>query len=421
MNGLTKNTLSMFRNKHISSGVFLSGWAFFLFLLFNTMSSSLHAQIESDERPLIDVKDGLSFQRDSIFKLNLRFRMQNRFGFQSVAGNPFEVKHFDARVRRMRLRLDGFLLNRKLQYYVQLSFSRWDQNLESGTVAQTVRDAILYYTVSKQFYVGFGQSKLPGNRQRVNSSGNLQFADRSIANATYNIDRDFGFFGYYTQPLGSTVLYLKGALTSGEGRNALAVNNGLCYTARAEWLPFGAFKQNTDYLEGDITFTETPKLSLACTYSFNDKAIFSAGQLGSMMPVAQDFQYLIGDLMFKYRGFSVLGEYFAKKAEYSVFTDPVDMRLRSIPAGTGYNLQLSYCTRKMYEPAIRFAGVVPDAASSAIRPTQHESWLGLTKYINGHRIKLQGNVIYNWQPGHFEPDNTGKNSWSCLFQAEFGI
>ncbi len=416
-----KSTLYMFKNNNTFRFYALPNvWvttAFFLFLC----GQNTFAQVESDERPLIEVKEGLSFQRDSIFKLNLRFRMQNRFGFQSVAGNPLEIKFFDARVRRMRLRLDGFLLSRKIQYYVQLSFSRWDQNLESGNVAQTVRDAILYYNINNRFYIGFGQSKLPGNRQRVTSSGNLQFADRSIANSNFNIDRDFGFFGYYTQPLGSSLLYLKGALTSGEGRNALAANNGLCYTARAEWLPLGAFSQNTDYLEGDITFTQTPKLSLAVTYSNNQKAVFSAGQLGFALPDPQNLQYWMGDMMFKYKGFAMLGEYFYKKTEYSVFQDPNDLRIRSIPAGTGYNLQLSYCTPNMYEPALRFAGFMPDKASADVRATQHENWLGLTKYLNGHRIKLQANLIYQWQPGHFVPDNSTKNNWSFLFQAEFGI
>jgi hypothetical protein len=84
-------------------------------------------------------------------------------------------------VRRLRLRLDGFVLQRRLQYYIQLSFSKADMELEGGTVPQTIRDAMVYYHFNKRFYLGFGQSKLPGNRQRVISSGNQQFADRSIA------------------------------------------------------------------------------------------------------------------------------------------------------------------------------------------------------------------------------------------------
>jgi hypothetical protein len=312
-------------------------------------------------------------------------------------------------------------MTRKLQYYVQLSFSRWDQNLDEGVIAQTVIDAILYYHVNDQLYFGFGQSKLPGNRQRVVSSGNLQFADRSIANSTFNIDRDFGFFGYYTLPVNQTVWYLKGAITAGEGRNAVSINNGLAYTGRIEFLPFGEFEQNTDYMEGDYTFTENPKLSLGVTYSYNHKAVFSRGQLGSVMPTVQDFRNFIADGLFKYRGFALLGEYFRKNAEYSVFYDPQDFLFKTIPAGNGFNTQMSYCFRNMYEPAIRFAGVVPDKNSSMFRASQREIWTGISKYLNGHRIKIQGNIIYNWFDKNFNPDNSGKNFWSVLFQVEYGL
>ncbi len=390
-----------------------------LFIMANSVD--LFSQIESDERPLIDVVDGLTFKRDSVFKLNLRFRMQNRFGLHSHDGNPLNVKHWEARVRRMRLRLDGYLISRKLQYYVQLSFSRWDQNLDEGVIAQTVRDAILYYHVNERLYFGFGQSKLPGNRQRVVSSGNLQFADRSIANSTFNIDRDFGFFSYYTLPVRQTIFYLKGAITSGEGRNAVSTNNGLSYTGRIEFLPFGEFASNTDYMEGDYTFTEKPKVSLGVTYSYNHKAVFSRGQLGFLMPAVQDFQTIIADGLVKYRGFALMGEYFRKVVDYSVYYVPSDLLFKTIPAGTGFNSQLSYCFRNMYEPAIRIAGIIPDDNSRVYRPSQKEIWTGVTKYLNGHRIKIQGNIIYNWYDNNFKPSNSGNNFWSVLFQVEFGL
>jgi hypothetical protein len=44
----------------------------------------------------------------------------------------------------------------------------------------------------------FGQTKLPGNNQRVVSSGSLEFTDRTINNSRFNIDRDFGLFLDYS-------------------------------------------------------------------------------------------------------------------------------------------------------------------------------------------------------------------------------
>ncbi|WP_050977556.1 hypothetical protein [Nitritalea halalkaliphila] len=96
-----------------------------------------HAQsVESDERAMIDVKDGVSFKRDSLFLMNLRFRMQNRAGFNTLAGDRAEVEAFEMRIRRLRLRFDGYVLSPKFQYYIQLSFSRADMDLELGEVAQ---------------------------------------------------------------------------------------------------------------------------------------------------------------------------------------------------------------------------------------------------------------------------------------------
>jgi phosphate-selective porin OprO and OprP len=133
---------------------------FILFFMAHLLCSNVNAQVESDERPLAISPDGISFHRDSIFHMNLRFRMQNRFGYLSTL-DGVEEAGFEAMVRRLRLRLDGYVLNRKIGYYIQLSFSRSDQDLASGTIAQTVRDAMVYYNFNKNFYMGFGQSKLP--------------------------------------------------------------------------------------------------------------------------------------------------------------------------------------------------------------------------------------------------------------------
>jgi hypothetical protein len=69
------------------------------------LCGTARAQTESDERALIDIHDGISISKDSLFLLNLRFRMQNRLGFTTVSGDDLSVKSVDARVRRLRLRL----------------------------------------------------------------------------------------------------------------------------------------------------------------------------------------------------------------------------------------------------------------------------------------------------------------------------
>ena len=87
-----------------------------IFLIINSAKS----QKETDERAFIDFHDGIGFHApDSMFFMNLRFRMQNRAGI--TTDEDFEITSVEATVRRLRLRFDGFVLNPKLTYYLQLA------------------------------------------------------------------------------------------------------------------------------------------------------------------------------------------------------------------------------------------------------------------------------------------------------------
>jgi hypothetical protein len=390
------------------------------FLLSSLLAATAFAQVETDERALLNVEDGISFRRDSLFLMNLRFRMQNRAGFNTIAGDNLRIGQYEFRVRRLRLRLDGYVLSPKFQYYIQLSFSKADLDLEAGEVAQPIRDAILYYTISPKFYVGFGQSKLPGNRQRVLSSGNLQFADRSIANAAFTIDRDFGLFAYFQQEFGEKgIFYAKGAISSGDGRNASVVNEGLAFTGRLEALPFGKFKNNGDYSEGDLEREETVKLSLGATLSKNEKASRTGGQLGQELFAFRDMWVFIADGMLKYQGFALLGEYFRRTAD-NPFTSNDFGEIRYILTGQGLNVQASYMLTSKTELATRYALVAPSREMAGFESQLEEGLFGVTRYINKHRIKVQGNIGYRWQNNSFNTSRAG-NRWTGLFQVEYGI
>ncbi|MCB0433305.1 MAG: porin, partial [Mangrovimonas sp.] len=171
---------------------------------------------------------------DSIFKLNIRFRMQNRITYLLEEG---EEPAYEAAIRRLRLRFDGYVGDPKIIYVIQLSFAPRDVGpLQEGENLNIIRDAIVFYRPNKHWNIGFGQTKLPGNRQRINSSGALQLTDRSINNAVFNIDRDFGLQVYYLNEKNNQFSYnIKTAISTGEGRNwTKEPDNGLAYTARVE-------------------------------------------------------------------------------------------------------------------------------------------------------------------------------------------
>lgn len=386
-------------------------------------SISTHGQtVESDERALLNVgeSEGISFSKDSLFLMNLRFRMQNRAGFNTLEGDAFEVSEYEMRVRRLRLRFDGFVGNPRFQYYIQLAFSKADLDLETSLVAQPIRDAILYYFINENLYIGFGQSKLPGNRQRVISSGNLQFADRSTANAIFTLDRDFGFFLYKTIPFkNQSILQLKGVVSTGDGRNASAINDGLAYTGRIEYLPFGRFSNSGDYSEGDFEFEPKPKLALGLTFSENQKATRTGGQLGQELFDARNMNSFIVDGIYKHMGWAVMGEYLHRSSNDPITVDELG-EIRYVLVGWGFNTQISKMLDRKNELAVRYANVTPNAQINQFQQRVDEALLGFTHYVNGHRIKIQANLGYKWLEGLAKFENTG-NSWTGMFQVEFGI
>lgn len=385
-----------------------------------TRNARLHAQVESDESALLEVRDGISISKDSLFLLNLRFRMQNRFGLQTFGGDDLGVDVIDARVRRLRLRFDGYVLNERLQYYIQLSFSRADQELDQAFVAQTVRDAILYYRFSPAFYIGMGQAKLPGNRQRVVSSGNLQFADRSLVNNELTIDRDFGFFAYWSQNVTLGTVKLKSALTTGEGRGALPGNSGLAYTGRVEWLPFGDFTGGGDFSEGDLVREAKPKLSIAAGINQNHRAQRVGGQLGLDLYQARNITTFMADAVFKYKGWALSSEWINRKVDNPFTYNADSSSVRLVYKGSGINNQLSYYWPNGHELALRYTYLQPSAALAGFKRQTEELWLGWNRYLNGHRIKAQVFVRYRWLDGQMELKHAG-NHWATMLQVEFGI
>ena len=384
------------------------------------LSQTVVAQNESDERSLLQVQKGISFTKDSLFSLNMRFRLQNRIGFRTESGEDLSFEQTDFRIRRLRVRLDGFVFNPRIQYYIQLGFSKSDMDLDGGEVAQPIRDAILYYHFSPNFYVGLGQAKLPGNRERVISSGNLQFAERSIANSFFTLDRDFGVFAYYTVPSqGKAFFQFKGAISSGEGRNPSVGDRGLSYTGRMEVLPFGKFTNGGDYSEGDLGLEARPKLSLGASYNYNESGSRSRGQLGPELYQKRDQRVFIADMMLKYRGWALLGEYFSRNASNPITYNPLGLR-QAVWVGSGQNLQVSKLISKQGELAIRYAQITPKQSIRNLEMQREETTLGYTHYVGGHRVKLQGNLGYSWANNQLLLTETA-NYWFGLFQVEFGI
>ncbi|MGV3539291.1 MAG: porin [Rufibacter sp.] len=365
--------------------------------------------------------NGLNFTtRDSTASINLRFRIQNRADFETQAGDDLGLASHGGYIKRLRLRSSGYLLSKKLTYSLQLGFSPGDMDVENSDHPQLIRDAVLFYQFTPNLKIGFGQTKLPGNRQRVISSGEQQFVDRSIVNATFTIDRDFGLFAFYENEIGTVPIRLQAALSNGDGRNASPVKgSGAAYTGRVEVLPFGEFTLDGDYFEGDWVREPKPKLALGFGLSENDNAYRAGGQIGSELPGFTDLEAYMGDLIFKYNGWATQHEWIQRKADQTQFLtgDGTDS---FIYAGQGYNGQVSYQWPNHFELAARYAVITPEKQIQHLaRQTRHYT-VGANYYIRWHRIKLQSDLTYQTRE-NLAVDNSQQDNWILRFQMELGI
>jgi hypothetical protein len=345
--------------------------------------------------------------------------MQNRLTYLQTEDN----KSIDGQIRRLRLRFDGFVGNPQFLYVIQLSFAPGDLGgfIEEGENLQVIRDAALTYVPNKNWRFIFGQTKLPGNRQRIVSSGALQLTDRSVNNARFNIDRDFGIQAYYLkQDLNKFSYALKTAISNGEGRNFTRNNDlNFAYTAKLELMPFGAFNRDGNNFEGDLVREKKPKLFLGGVFSQNNFAKKSQGQLGDDLFESRTMTSTFLESLVKYQGFSLAVCYMNR----STLRDPLTFNplnsndIRYVWTGEGMDYQGSYLFPKNYELILRYSEIKPYHRISNFEPKRQEFTLGLTKYLWEHAFKLQSEVTFQ-QANHF---NQNTNQWYFRFQLEMGI
>lgn len=392
---------------------------FFFILFFSSyLVGQKQREVDISNLPYYNFGKGVGLTSpDSLFQFNIRFRMQNRV---SMIKNEGQNTAFDGQIRRLRLRFDGFVGNPSFLYVLQLSFAPGDVGeIEAGENLNIIRDAVVYYRATPKWNFGFGQTKLPGNRQRVNSSGALQLSDRSITNARFNIDRDFGLFiNMINENTDDFSWNIKSAITTGDGRNfTKSPDDGLAYTGKIEFMPLGKFSKDGVYFEGDLIREKKPKLMLSATYHFNHKAKRQAGVLGDDLFEPRNLSSWLLDAMFKYRGLALMSTFANRHLQNPVETDPSGKSIY-IYKGKGFDFQSSYFLSKNWEVIGRTSTVIPSEEIKTAFPVQRQYTLGLTKYIWEHAFKLQFEANLDKLSKH---DGTVKNNFYTRVQIEMGI
>lgn len=345
---------------------------------------------------------------DSTFKIKFQFRMQHLFS----AGLDEETRSYSSQflIRRSRLKFGGYVLNPNIEYKVEMGLSNRDLAIdkEDGNTrdaARLILDAVLKWKFSKNWTLWAGQTKLPGNRERLVSSANLQFVDRSLLNSKYTIDRDAGLQVRGKFNFGQIILAPTLSISQGEGRNITSSNaGGYDYTLHFDILPLGKFTNKGDLIPSDLEREPKPKLAIGLTYDYNDRAVRQGGQLGKFVKneegdyVENTLKTFFADLLFKYRGFSILSEYADKFAPEEIPDIATKMISDDFTTGTGVTAQAGYLFPSNIELAFRYTSIRRDNDFSSIA-NEDQYTVAMSKYIVGHSLKVQGDFTRRSFPG----------------------
>lgn len=350
--------------------------------------------------------------KDSSFSVKFAPRFQVRsMSSWDHDGSQYTSPEHNFIVRRARLKFDGFAYSPKLKYKLELGLSNRDisgANQFNRNTPRYILDAVIMWHFAENWELWAGQTKLPGNVERVVSSANLQLIDRSMLNSRFNIDRDLGLQLRHKSDLGGGFLMReKLAISQGEGRNVSEGNEGgLQYTGRLELLPFGTFKSKGDYVQADLKREETPKLMVGFTYNYNQNAVRERSGLGDYMFKSDGSLYetnvttLFADAMFKYQGFSFMAEYANRDADNPIALDTEGTTPTGdvVLVGNAINLQAGYLFKTNYEIAGRFTSLTYDSVTGSLPTKQYT--LGGSRYLVGHKLKVQTDLSYTTVDGN---------------------
>ena len=345
---------------------------------------------------------------DSSYSMNLAARIQSLYVGEWDVSDEDGIHNSSSQflIRRARLKFGGFVLNPKVKYKIELGLTNKDQGkvaTDNNMAPKMILDAVVKWNFYKNFTLWAGQTKLPGNRERVISSANLQLVDRSLVNKVFNIDRDMGFQLRHYFTIGKNFTVVESlAMSQGEGRNLVQDNlGGYQWTARVEVYPLGKFKGKGDYVGGAVKRQQTPKLAIGATYDINNNAVKDRSNMGSYMLIDDGLGYyetninsIFIDAMFKYQGFSFMAEYANRQAD-----DPIAVNSDGtetgdvVDVGDGLNLVSGYLFDNDVELTGRYTTISLDKEITG-SDLQSQYTFGLSKYFKGHKLKVQSDVSY---------------------------
>ena len=141
------------------------------------------------------------------------------------------------------------------------------------------------------------------------------------------------------------------------------------------------------------------------TYDYNHDAVKNRSNGGNYMFLNDgslfetDITTLFIDAMFKYNGFAFMGEYASRDADIPVAVNADGSATGDIVrVGNALNMQFSYLLKSNIEVTGRYTTL--NFKDITGRDPQDQYTLGVSRYIFGHKLKVQADVSYSTKDGN---------------------
>ena len=371
--------------------------------------------------------EGISFTADNGSMIKLSGYAQPHVEIKNYNDLEENSSSNRFRLRRLRLRFDGQAANPKFAYRFQVDLSGSSETGEA--TGDFLLDAYVSYDITNRIKVIFGQrSTYTDNRELFMNSNSLQLVERSRLTSAFSSIREFGLFLSGNFRLNGQGSYLRPyfVLTNGDGINNFDKDlGGLKIGGRIDFLPFGLFTNKGQFRQIDVMRELTPKFVIGVNYSHNSGMSSRRGRnSGSILYLNElgqqslpDYTKYGIDFLFKYNGFSALGEYV--KSSSTVPTDVIE-RVRNdgstsssflvngvqdiesyvngrMMLGEAYNIQMGYLFKSGITIDSRYTHLKADDNSFLNNATFYNRpnyyTLGIGKLLGrNYGAKIQGSI-----------------------------
>ena len=373
--------------------------------------------------------EGISFTADNGSMIKLSGYAQPHVEIKNYNDLEENSSSNRFRLRRLRLRFDGQAANPKFAYRFQVDLSGSSETGEA--TGDFLLDAYVSYDITNRIKVIFGQrSTYTDNRELFMNSNSLQLVERSRLTSAFSSIREFGLFLSGNFRLNGQGSYLRPyfVLTNGDGINNFDKDlGGLKIGGRIDFLPFGLFTNKGQFRQIDVMRELTPKFVIGVNYSHNSGMSSRRGRnSGSILYLNElgqqslpDYTKYGIDFLFKYNGFSALGEYV--KSSSTVPTDIIE-RVRNdgstsssflvngvqdiesyvngrMMLGEAYNIQMGYLFKSGITIDSRYTHLKADDNSFLNNATFYNRpnyyTLGIGKLLGrNYGAKIQGSITF---------------------------